>query len=81
MYFMLHVVDQVNPENSIPLSPQWLYAKPGDSKVGFLITLVVSAFLYMAVTDFLFLGSYLFLLHSMPIQSFFKPYVSYFLVV
>ncbi|XP_074570646.1 uncharacterized protein LOC141827325 [Curcuma longa] len=24
--------DQVNPENSIPLSPQWLYAKPGDSK-------------------------------------------------
>ncbi|XP_074563327.1 uncharacterized protein LOC141819958 isoform X5 [Curcuma longa] len=24
--------DQVNPENNIPLSPQWLYAKPGDSK-------------------------------------------------
>ncbi|XP_042459397.1 protein ESSENTIAL FOR POTEXVIRUS ACCUMULATION 1-like isoform X2 [Zingiber officinale] len=24
--------DQVNPENNIPLSPQWLYAKHGDSK-------------------------------------------------
>ncbi|KAG6483173.1 hypothetical protein ZIOFF_059813 [Zingiber officinale] len=26
------ISDQVNPENSIPLSPQWLYAKPGDGK-------------------------------------------------
>uniref|UniRef100_A0A7N0TNN2 Uncharacterized protein n=1 Tax=Kalanchoe fedtschenkoi TaxID=63787 RepID=A0A7N0TNN2_KALFE len=25
--------DQLNSDNSIPLSPQWLYAKPNDSKL------------------------------------------------
>ncbi|KAF6137930.1 hypothetical protein GIB67_041803 [Kingdonia uniflora] len=26
--------DQLTPENSIPLSPQWLYAKPAETKTG-----------------------------------------------
>ncbi|RWW16780.1 hypothetical protein GW17_00019319 [Ensete ventricosum] len=30
---MVDFSDQVTSENSIPLSPQWLYAKPSDSKV------------------------------------------------
>lgn len=35
--YVLHGADQVTSENSIPLSPQWLYAKASDSKVVFLM--------------------------------------------
>lgn len=42
--YMLHCADQATSENNIPLSPQWLYAKPGDSKVGISTVLVVLTF-------------------------------------
>ncbi|KAL6011689.1 hypothetical protein ACLOJK_002137 [Asimina triloba] len=32
--FLDDLKDQVSSENNIPLSPQWLYAKPTDSKIG-----------------------------------------------
>ena len=33
LYFLVTNADQATSESSIPLSPQWLYAKPVEAKI------------------------------------------------
>lgn len=78
--YMLHCADQASSENNIPLSPQWLYAKPGDSKVGISTVLAVLTFHFSYIMLIYWLIpfkrlSWLVLSYTLPLIIFFAGLV------